>query len=147
MVRWAVPAAANVLCRQINAHLRNASRAHVRTYARIRACTTLATTDSNRRYLCYCINPLPPFGYAPHLSRRRHRRRHPRVVSSARSNPIIRVLRFVRSNSVCLIIRTVRLFPTRAAVCFNTALLVRVHTGNCERYARFVSLIGDWRNR
>lgn len=73
----------------------------------------------------YRINPLL-FVQPCQLSRRAAPRRaarcrRPRVASSARSNPIIHVLRFVRSNSVCLIIRTARLFPTRATVCFNTA--------------------------
>lgn len=129
----AAATAANVLGRQINAHLRNASR----MYAYTRVYVTLAmTTDSNRRYLCVTVPLTPAFGLYFHLSRRRH----PRVASSARSNPIIRVLRFVRSNSVCLIIRTARLFPTRAAYTFVSIrpACTRAYTcaGNCERYER-----------
>lgn len=108
----AAAAANTVLGRQINAHLRNA-RVYVRVHVYFGDYRQLTLP------VCYCINPLPRVRLRSRLSRRRY----PRVASSARSNPIIRVLRFVRSNSVCLIIRTIRLFPTRAAVCFNTACL------------------------
>lgn len=138
MIRWAVAPPPSLppqmysvgrLTRIYETHRTRArARAYTHVHVRIPAYTTLATTNSSRRcYLCTTASPYP-FRPRSRLSHRRCLRRHPCVASSARSNPIIRVLRFVRSNSVCLIIRTARLFPTRAAVCFNTACLyARIH--------------------
>lgn len=98
-------------------------------------------TTGNRRYLYVTIST--PYPVRPCLSRLSLAAT---TLFQTRSNPIIRVLRFVRSNSVCLIIRTARLFPTRNGVCFNTPAYTRVRAraSNCERYARFVSVIADW---
>jgi len=115
-------AAANVLGRRISAHSRSAPRArtrcrqsHVRARARVHAHTHARLSDWRQRQsalpVCY---PVPLHPVRPHscpapladatLVGRSH----------ARSNPIIRVLRFVRGDSVCLIIRTARLFLTRS---------------------------------
>ena len=89
VVRWVVPttAAANVLCRQINAHLRNA---HIRLHARIHAYTTLATIDSNQRYLCYTVST-PYSSFSPASSPAALRRAAP-PVAAALASPLPRAV-------------------------------------------------------
>lgn len=142
-------AAANVLGRQINAHLRNASRAraHVRTYMRVCTRTQLwqLPTATGVVTCVLLYQPLTPFGRA--------------LVSLATAatttlaSPLPRaVIQSSASYDLYVVIPSVwssgRLGFSLRALPFVSIWLActraYTHAGNCERYARFVSVIADW---
>lgn len=139
--------AANVLGRRINVHLRNAcarARQHHRFcghvhYTHVHACIENAIRIYARAYkpwrrLVACRStchsrplPLHPASHHPFwLSLSTSSIQNLSLSPLSRSNPIIRVLRLVPSNSVCLIASPPAAFATLAALYFPATLRSRL---------------------
>lgn len=137
--------AANVLGRRINVHLRNAcARAlehhrfcgHVH-YTHVHACIENAIRIYARAYkpwrrlvacrsTCHSPPPLPASHRPFWLSLSTSSIQNLSLSPLSRSNPIIRVLRLVPSNSVCLIASPPAAFATLAALYFPATLRSRL---------------------